>query len=741
MTLYLRRAASFVAVASVFVAAACGDNHEVTTPDAGMMPDSGLDEDGCRILTLGQKDFSFNLIDQLLGVKFPVTPNLDGDDVDMLHVELWDSTTPNLPALTTGSFDLANNTDLATCQHCVWVDLDPTNDGTIDTVYVATQGTITITKVTDPLEPVFAAQTSRVVLRRAAVGENSATTLVPDGDCVSITGLTFDTTPTPGAACESAEDCGNALFEICDPSNNTCAPPECNFDAPCANENEICLVQYGDLFDGACYQVCDPSAATSGCAANQECEQRGVYDSFGICKYVGTGAIGDSCIVEDNSTSCAGDAFCSGISNTCAATCDFYAADPGCADGTACSVFNLCEPPSAGLAVNIGAACGPDADLAEACGSDGEAFRGLCFAYEGDPLICEETCLGDEGCEAGEFCAQRFSSGQGICRPNPVCGDGERGEINETCDDGNQTDTDGCTNDCQTVNVPYLCNAAPTLTLGASTQGDSTDGVDGLMSSCQAGLARGAVYEVAPPGPGRLAIHLTSPSTHTLSLRTDCTDDTTEVECQGEFGVPTDTEIVLQITDTTPAAVTAMVTAMTVLEEGSYTIAAEFVAEDCGDGIMAGREVCDDGNETANDGCSADCRTIEYSYFCAQAPTLSTTTPNTGTLVDAPSLYAATCAQDDGAEIHPSRIFTYTAAVAGTLSLKLTDGTSFAILSVREGCGDPASSAETACRPAFLDGEIQVPLAADESITAVVSSYFVDDGIGTFTLEASFTAN
>src|SRR5689334_18218439 len=114
------------------VAAACGDNNPGNpSPDAGMPDAPEFDEDGCRILTLGARDLSFNLIDQLLGVRFPVTPNLDGDRSDVLHVELWDSTTPGQPALTTGDFDLSTQSNLATCQHCVWVDVDATDDGLV----------------------------------------------------------------------------------------------------------------------------------------------------------------------------------------------------------------------------------------------------------------------------------------------------------------------------------------------------------------------------------------------------------------------------------------------------------------------------------------------------------------------------------------------------------------------------------------------------------------------------------
>jgi len=730
-----------LAVATLFAAGACGDNKEgVTAPDAGMQPDSGLDEDGCRILAVGDKDFQFNLLDQILGVRFPVTPNLEGPREDILHVELWDSTTPGLPALTTGTFELSTQSDLQTCQHCVFVDLDATDDGTISNIYIATEGTLTVDKVTDPLEPVFAGHTSRIVLRRATVGDNVATTLVPGGDCVSIAPASFDTTPTPGASCESAEDCGNPLFEICDPSNNTCAQPECNFDAPCAGQNEICLIQYRDLFEGACYTACDPSDA-GACPDNQQCVQRGPDPMFGVCKYTGTGAAGSDCTLEDNTTSCVDGAVCSSLSQTCAATCSYFDADTGCSGGTLCSLFWQCEPPSVGANVPLGQPCGADAELAQGCGADGEAFRGLCFAYEGtgDPLMCEKTCLFDQGCSTGEFCALRFSSGIGICLPNPVCGDGDKGEINEQCDDGNTMDGDGCSADCSTANVGYLCANASTLAPGSMAQGDTSTGVDGLMSSCQAGIARAELYDVAPPGRGRLRLHLTSPGAQSLSLRSPFSDPSTESVCRGDFGVATDQEVIVQITALAPPPITAMVSAMTLLEEGPYTLEAEFVPELCGDGIVAGREVCDDGNTTSYDGCSATCRRIEYGTYCSQAPALSTSATNTGTLDGAPLLYAASCAADDGAAIHESRLFRFTAPVAGRLDLTLVDGTSFAVLSLRDRCNTPSMSTELACRPAFLDGQISRTLAAGEQVTAVVSGFFAGQDLGTFTLDATFT--
>ena len=46
---------------------------------------------------------------------------------------------------------------------------------------------------------------------------------------------------------------------------------------------------------------------------------------------------------------------------------------------------------------------------------------------------------------------------------------------------------------------------------------------------------------------------------------------------------------------------------------------ASFCTTVCGDTLLAGKEVCDDGNTSANDGCSADCLTIEDGWQCPTA--------------------------------------------------------------------------------------------------------------------------
>ena len=48
------------------------------------------------------------------------------------------------------------------------------------------------------------------------------------------------------------------------------------------------------------------------------------------------------------------------------------------------------------------------------------------------------------------------------------------------------------------------------------------------------------------------------------------------------------------------------------------TSSATTVPAVCGDGTQTPPEVCDDGNKVANDGCSADCATVEEGYICPE---------------------------------------------------------------------------------------------------------------------------
>lgn len=194
-----------------------------------------------------------------------------------------------------------------------------------------------MTAVDDPLSLVFAGHADDVLLREGMVDELGHVTLVNGGRCARVTQAAFDTTLTPGADWLSAEDCGNAAIEVCQPATNTCGPPECGEFLGCPENRPVCMSQYHESFSGACYAVCDPTA-TSGCAAGEDCVQLGVDPTFGICKHIGSGAVGASCEPEDNSTSCVDEALCNGDTSTCTRQCQMFAATPGCQAGASCTV-------------------------------------------------------------------------------------------------------------------------------------------------------------------------------------------------------------------------------------------------------------------------------------------------------------------------------------------------------------------------------------------------------------------
>lgn len=716
--------------------AACGDNLEGGSPDAP--PGDAPPE--CPSLALGEAEFQFNWFGQLTGLRYPVVGDLGGAAPDYVLVELYDSTTEGLPALAAGTFDLAAppNDNLATCQHCLWLWQDFVDGEAPTTVYYANSGELTLTHVVDPFEPQFAGSTGPLVIRTATFDPDTGdTSIIPGGACFSIAPLAFDTRVSPGRACASAEDCGNPLLEVCDPGSATCTPPQCDEFQPC-DKDEMCVSQYREQFQGACYRTCNP--LVSSCGEGQACIQFGVDVGFGVCRHIGEGAAGTTCAVEDVSTSCVAGLTCDDTSDTCLPTCNYFAEDTGCTAGNTCYVLGGCRPTTSGASAAIGQPCGANYALADGCASDGEAFRGICFAFEPDPLVCERACLGDVGCGDGEFCALRFSSGLGICRPIPVCGDGEIGEINEVCDDGNTDDDDGCSGDCEAVEYDVLCGSAlDTLAVNTTTSGTTLGGIDGFQASCQFGRARAQLWSVTPPGRGRLRVHVESATRHIVSARSDCDDDTAELGCKES--APNDDDLIVQITSSTPGPVTVLVTAGTVLEEGPFTIQTEFIAEDCGDGVLAGDEVCDDGDTDGNDGCSADCRTIEYTAVCEAAPVLSTTSANTGDTTGGTPYFEASCSNTLFGS-GPERLYRYTAPANGTLSLRLDQGQgpdwTDLTLAVFESCGAPGTATELACSSVVDIEEASVTLTAGQEIIVLVEG-FSASGTGPYTLTATFT--
>lgn len=706
------RFVSLVLLTSLF---ACGDN-EGTNPDAPAGPDAAIDAapDTCPALALGEPELHFNAFNQLAGIRYPID-DLDGH---VLVVELRDDFNGGTAPLTTGSFDLAG-TSLETCQHCTFIARENA-DGSLEAVSFQTEGTLALTTVTNPLEPLFV----------GSVTAQLRPTVNPDSECRRVDALAFDTTPA-GGRCTTLTDCANELLEVCDPQTLLCVAPTCNIEFGGCTSSQFCIPQMESQFNGACYDICNPLA--NACSDDRACVQTGPQPNIGICLYKGGGDLGQTCEPQDATTACVSPHACSDVSNTCTAACNLFAdGEPGCAADTRCSLFGRCEPPAIADTAALGETCSASAEFIAPCGVDALGFQGYCFSYRSeDPLRCEEACLDESDCASDQFCALRFTSGLGVCLPDPVCGDGVVGEVGEVCDDGDATNAGTCSGDCQTVNYAATCALATALTAGTSVSGDTLTGLDGFQSTCQLGRSRTELYTFDPATPGRLSITVTSATTTSVSILEDCDAAPTELQCdirsQGEGA------IVRQLT--TADEITIGVAATTVLEEGPHTIRVDFVPEDCGDSIIAGNEVCDDGNETSLDGCRGDCREIEYAAACAAALPLSTTAANTGDTTTAPFLFENSCS---GFVTGRDRLYTFTAPTAGTLSLSLDQGPNDLALAVFEGCGDPATMTELACSSVLgPNEEAEVTLTAGQTVTVVVDGFLADDA-GPYSLAATF---
>ncbi len=142
---------------------------------------------------------------------------------------------------------------------------------------------------------------------------------------------------------------------------------------------------------------------------------------------------------------------------------------------------------------------------------------------------------------------------------NGICGDGTV-NIGEICDDGNISDGDGCSSNCTAIESGYTC---PSMGGKCVKEGEKVCG-DGIL---QAGEKCDDGNDVAGDG-----------------CSADCMLVESGFVCKdpGHFCEP----------------------------KGG------FVEGDCGNGVLNLYEVCDDGNTIGGDGCTADCRGVEFGYVC-----------------------------------------------------------------------------------------------------------------------------
>lgn len=772
-----------VVVSLAIAAPACGEDESSSpnVPGAGAGGEAGADAGAlggggagdayrgdCTPLKVGQPRLYFNVLGELNGVRYAVqTPVGDPTLAEYLLVELFDSTTEAeggagfLPPLKAGEFDLsrAPNDHVTSCQHCVSLVTDVTEG--VDPFggpifqpagwYFQRGGTLSLSEVHDPLNEALENSALLGGIARVELAElDSSDPLQPfaaGGKCYYVDQEAFDTRPTPGKPCEDLDDCGNEIAEICDPATQRCLDEsQCNVDQPCEAE-AFCIQQSPISQLGACYPACDPFAKNA-CPDGQTCVQYGLSEHDGYCLTAGSAEPGEACESKDAATDCTADAVC--VAGACAAQCGFFSNAPACAEGTACDVLGRCLSPDAADPAELGESCRASAALADSCARSGERFDGICFGYsESEPLVCGKSCFvdaddydgnADDGatdpdCAESEFCALRFSSGLGICLPDPVCGDGAFGEVAETCDDGNETSGDGCSADCQTVEYDVLCAAAPELDATGSVDGTTKGGVDGFKNSCGFGTARGRAYQLTVPGPGQLALTLSSSTVQTVGVRSECGDAETELSC-GQFAPEVDGTLLVQLTEAGARTLSLIVTGSTVLDEAPFSLVTEFTPQVCGDSLKVGAEACDDGNEASGDGCSADCSAIEYDFWCSEAATLPLDETITSDVEGGPSLFDPSCGYGAG----PDRLYQLKAPRAGTLKVMLDQRAGGAeadlALTVLGSCEAPAAEQELGCSAVVSPiEEVSVKVAKGQTVFVVVDGQF--GRAGQFGLSAS----
>jgi cysteine-rich repeat protein len=209
-----------------------------------------------------------------------------------------------------------------------------------------------------------------------------------------------------------------------------------------------------------------------------------------------------------------------------------------------------------------------------------------------------------------------------------TCGDGAVVSSIEGCDDGNDTDGDGCSATC-TVETGYLCTGAPSVCTESpscanpvTVTGDFSFTGSNLSqfpnshtfggSGCQGGttarpdvtfevqLEAGDVLTVTEHGLLDALIHL---QTGTCGATTACTSST-DSDTTG-----------VTYTATTAQSVYVFLEPYGATSTSAYDLRFNYIR--CGDGVREGTETCDDGDNDNGDGCSASC-TIEPGYICSQ---------------------------------------------------------------------------------------------------------------------------